>query len=210
MKTTISCLAGILAFIFLVMSCNKDSFDYEAAQKEQQRRDSIENERVKGLIQKQATDLSTFAEKHMSGATLVDTLGIWFVVDAPAQEDSYSYRPHPSGGILAPEVTVKYKGTLLDGTVFDQTETDKTATFSIAKTIKAWQFAFLPKEITYNGNKYPLVGLTSTGLKKGSKIRFVTSSPWAYDGQEIKDKAGKTTIPANSPLYFEIEVIDIK
>lgn len=210
MNKTLSYLAAVFAFVILITSCNKNDFDFEAAQKEQAKRDSIEKARIDDLIKKQAADLKLFADEKMAGATLIDSLGIWFIVDAVGQEDSYSYRPHPNGGIIAPEVTVKYKGTFLDGSVFDQTETDKTATFSLANTIRAWQFAFLPKEITYNGNKYPLMGLTNTGLKKGSKIRFVTSSPWAYDAQGSKDSSGKVVIPANTPLYFEIEVIDIK
>lgn len=210
MNKILSYSIAIFTAALFFTSCNKNSFDYEAAQKEKAKQDSIERARIDDLIQKQASSLEIFANEKMPGATRIDSLGIWFIVDAAGQEDSYTYRPHPSGGIVAPEVTVKYKGTTLDGSIFDQTEIDKTAKFSIANTIKAWQFAFLPKEITYNGNKYPLIGLTSTGLKKGSKIRFVASSPWGYDKQEVKDKEGKVTIPANSPLYFEIEVVDIK
>ena len=212
MKKTLLYITMAFSLIVSLVSCNnKNDFDFEAAQKEQQRRDSIENVRIKGLIEKQAAELKAFADEKLPGATLIDSLGIWFRVDAVGQEDSYTYRPHPSGGIVAPEVTVKYKGRLLNGTIFDQTdEKEPTRTFPLNRTIKAWQIAFLPKEIKYNGNKYSLLGLTNTGLKKNSKIKFVTSSPWAYDIQELKDKEGKVTIPANSPLYFEIEVIDIK
>lgn len=212
MKKTFSYLTLVLTILVSITACNnKNDFDFEAAQKEQQRLDSIENARVNSLIEKQAADLKSFATEKLPGATLIDSLGIWFRVDAEGQEDSYTYRPHPYGGIIAPEVKVAYKGTLLNGTPFDQTdEQEPSRTFSLARVIRAWQIAFFPKEIKYNGNVYSLLGLTKTGLKKGSKIKFVTSSPWAYDTQEVKDKEGKVTIPVNSPLYFEIEVIEIK
>ncbi|MGO3306332.1 MAG: FKBP-type peptidyl-prolyl cis-trans isomerase [Sphingobacterium sp.] len=48
-----------------------------------------------------------------------------------------------------------------------------------------------------------MAGLTTEGLRKGSVIKFVTPSPWAYDAKELEK------IPANSPLYFEMEVVDI-
>lgn len=206
------CVFAFLSTLFILASCSKnDDFDYEAAEKEKQRRDSIENVRVKGLIANQAASLKTFAEANMPGATLIDSLGIWFVVDAAGDENSYKYTINNYGEILAPTVTVKYKGTLLDGSIFDQTEEGKTADFSLASNlIAAWKIAFLPKSITLNGNTYPVIGLTNTGLKKGSKIRFVTSSPYAYDRSEVKDVSGAVKIPANSPLYFEIEVVNIK
>lgn len=201
-------LFSILSFLFLATvfftSCNKDDFDYEAAAKEQARQDSIERVRVDKLIQSQAASLKTFADNEMPGATLIDSLGIWFIIDNPGQEDSYTYSFNNNGQIIAPTVSVKYKGTLLNGTIFDQTETDKTATFNLGGLIKAWQIAFLPKSITFNGTTYPIIGLTNTGLKKGSKIRFATSSPFGYD------QKSSAKIPANSPLYFEIEVVDIK
>lgn len=210
MKKTIAYISIAFSFLFVIASCNKNDFDFEAELKEQQRRDSIERVRVKGIIENQAAGLKAFADEKIPGATLVDSLGIWFRVDAVGQVDSYTYTFNPNGGITAPEVTVKYKGTLLNGTVFDQTEEGKTVNFNLASTIQAWHIAFLPKTISYNGTVIPVTGLTTSGLKKGSKIQFITSSPWAYDTKEVKDKDGKVTIPANSPLYFEIEVVDIK
>ncbi len=205
-------LLTLVSALFILASCNKDDFDYAASQKEQQRLDSIENARVEGLIASQAPALKTFVDANMPGATLVDSLGIWFIVDAPGEENSYTYTINSFGQILAPTVEVKYKGTLLNGDVFDKTEEGKFAEFTLGgNLIRAWQIAFLPKSITLNGNTFPITGLTNTGLKKGSKIRFVTSSPYAYDRAEVKDpKTNAIKIPANSPLYFEIEVSEIK
>lgn len=211
MKNLFNFLVVALIATFAFTACNKsDDFDWDAAIKEQQRQDSIEKARVKGLIESQADALEEFANINMPGATHVDSLGIWYIVDQVGQEDSYTYRFNNSyGQIEAPDIVVKYKGTLLNGTVFDQTTTEKpTANFNLARTIPAWQIAFLPRSISLDGKDIPVVGLTIPGLKKGSKIRFVTSSPYAYDKQEIKE-GNVVKIPANSPLYFEIEVVNI-
>ena len=39
----------------------------------------------------------------------------------------------------ASTVEVKYKGSLVNGTIFDQTATDKTAIFPLSGLIKGWQ-----------------------------------------------------------------------
>ncbi|MDR2284972.1 MAG: FKBP-type peptidyl-prolyl cis-trans isomerase [Sphingobacterium sp.] len=198
-----------LSITFSIIACNnKNDFDFEAALKEQARRDSIEKVRIDDLIKKQASDLKIFANEKIPGATLVDSLGIWFIVDAPGDDASYDYKLHPSGrGILAPFVKVSYKGTLLDGTVFDEKDVEKAASFNLSNVIRAWKFALLPKEVRINAQTIPLNGLTAKGLKKGAKIRFVTSSPWGYDA--IGNSNGTVKIPADAPLYFEINVIDI-
>jgi FKBP-type peptidyl-prolyl cis-trans isomerase FkpA len=82
-------------------------------------------------------------------------------------------------------VEVKYKGTLVNGTIFDQTTTDKTATFPLNGLIRGWEIGI------------PL-------MKKGGKATFYLPSALGY---------GSTTtgpIPANSVLIFDIELINIK
>lgn len=208
MNKKLSYLIAVFTFALFISSCNKNGFDFEAAQKEQARRDSIEKARIDDLIKKQASDLKIFANEKMPGATLVDSLGIWFIVDASGDDTSYDYKLHSSGrGVLAPFIKVSYKGTLLDGTVFDEKDLEKAVSFNIGGLVKAWQFALLPKNVRINGDTIPLNGLTDKGLKKGAKIRFVTSSPWGYDTKG--SSAGTVKIPANAPLYFEINVIDI-
>ncbi|MNF13026.1 FKBP-type peptidyl-prolyl cis-trans isomerase [compost metagenome] len=49
-----------------------------------------------------------------------------------------------------------------------------------------------------------LGGLTEKGLQQGSKIHIMVPSRWAHGSLAM----GK--IPANSPLDFVIEVVDIK
>lgn len=80
-------------------------------------------------------------------------------------------------------VTVKYKGALKDGTIFDQSTTG--ATFSLNSVIKGWQ----------EGIPY---------FKKGGKGVLLIPSALGYG-----DKAtGK--IPANSVLIFDIDLVDVK
>jgi len=200
----------IFGIIILFTACNKT--DLAELEREQERQDSIEQARIKKVIAEQAPLLKAYVENPSNGWTtgrVLDTArGIWYEVLAQGQENSYTYKLNANGQIYAPKIEAKYKGQLLNGTIFDETSDEsankKTFIFSLAQNIiPAWKIAFLPQKISYNGKSYPVNGLTSTGLKKGSKIRFVTPSPWAYD-TKASDK-----IPANSPLVFEIEVVDI-
>lgn len=84
---------------------------------------------------------------------------------------------------LLSNVTVKYKGYLLDGMVFDETTGSTTATFPLANLIEAWQEGI------------PL-------LKKGGKGTFFSPSALAYGPN------GVSGIPGNSVLIFEIELVN--
>lgn len=79
---------------------------------------------------------------------------------------------------------VRYKGQLLNGFIFDQTK-EKPAVFPLKRLIKGWQ----------------------TGLpycRQGGKIRLLIPSPYAYTIRNLG------TIPPNSILVFDIEVVDIR
>lgn len=80
-------------------------------------------------------------------------------------------------------VTVKYKGYLTDGTVFDETTGNETATFPLSNLIEGWQIGI------------PL-------LKKGGKGTFLLPSAIGYGPY------GSGSIPPNTVLIFEIELID--
>jgi len=81
-------------------------------------------------------------------------------------------------------LVVNYKGSLLNGFVFDQTK-DKPATFPLKRLIRGWQYA-LP------------------GNAAGSKVRLLIPSRLAYGIRNLGD------IPPNSTLVFDIEVLEIK
>ena len=79
-------------------------------------------------------------------------------------------------------VTVKYKGYLLNGNVFDESG-DTPVTFPLANLILGWQEGI------------PL-------LQRGGKGKFFIPSALGYG------RSGSGSIPGNSPLIFEIELVD--
>jgi FKBP-type peptidyl-prolyl cis-trans isomerase len=82
----------------------------------------------------------------------------------------------------ADKVQVSYKGTLRDGTVFDESKED--ATFALGQVIKGWT----------EGMK--LVG-------KGGKITLWIPAELAYGPN------GQGKIPGNAALKFDVTIIDV-
>lgn len=80
-------------------------------------------------------------------------------------------------------VTVKYKGYLLDETVFDQSTAG--VSFGLAQVIQGWQIG-IPK------------------FKKGGKGKLLIPSSLGYGS------SGAGSIPGNAPLVFEIELVSFK
>lgn len=83
-------------------------------------------------------------------------------------------------------VTVYYKGSLIDGKVFDQTEPGKPATFPAGALIPGWVEAL---QMMHTGDKWRLV--IPAGLAYG------------------KDGAGEGLIPPNQTLVFELELLKV-
>ncbi|ANS86637.1 FKBP-type peptidyl-prolyl cis-trans isomerase [Vibrio scophthalmi] len=82
-------------------------------------------------------------------------------------------------------VEVHYKGTLIDGTQFDSSyDRNETATFPLNRVISGW---------TEGLQLMPV----------GSKFKFVLPPELAYGSQDTP------TIPANSTLVFEVELVNI-
>ncbi len=81
-------------------------------------------------------------------------------------------------------LVVNYKGTLLDGSIFDETK-EKPATFSLKRLIKGWQLGLL-------------------FCRQGGKIRLLIPSFLAYSIRNLG------IIPPNSILVFDVEVLEIK
>ncbi len=83
-------------------------------------------------------------------------------------------------------VTVHYKGTLLDGTLFDSSyERGEPATFPLNRVIKGWSEALQLMPV-------------------GSKWELFIPPDLAYG------KEGNRVIPPNSLLHFEVELLEIK
>lgn len=100
--------------------------------------------------------------------------GIHYILSQPGSSE------HP---VLSSTVTVKYKGTFLDGTVFDETMGSETASFPLTGVIEGWQEAI------------PLLGKTGKGT-------FWIPSGLCYG------PSGRGSIPPNAVLVFEVELID--
>jgi len=85
-------------------------------------------------------------------------------------------------------VTVKYKGTFVDGKVFDQTDDSRpTQDFPVDGVIPGWT-----------------EGLQLIG--KGGKIKLYIPAKLGYGDRD----AGGGAIPPGSTLVFETEIVDIK
>lgn len=102
--------------------------------------------------------------------------------------NNISYTAHPSGILyqiinpgsatkpnLCETISMTYTGTLLNGSKFDS----GTISYPLSELIVGWQIAV------------PLVG-------KGGHIKVVIPSSLAYGSQSVG------SIPANSPLFFDI------
>ena len=83
----------------------------------------------------------------------------------------------------ADQVSVHYRGTFIDGTVFDETTPDDPAKFGVGGVIPGWTEALQL-------------------MKVGSKYELAIPSDLAY-GQ------GRPGIPPNSVLLFEVELLGI-
>lgn len=87
---------------------------------------------------------------------------------------------HPD---LNSRVTVRYHGYFLDGSLFDETMGTNSVKFDLSTLISGWQIAI------------PM-------LQKGGKGTFILPSALAYGSDQVG------SIPPNSVLLFEIELVD--
>src|SRR5438477_12695973 len=86
----------------------------------------------------------------------------------------------------ADTVSCNYRGTLLDGTEFDSSyKRGQPASFPVAGVIKGWTEALQL-------------------MKVGAKYQLFVPANLAYGEQ------GRPGIPPNSPLIFEVELMDVK
>lgn len=100
------------------------------------------------------------------------------------------YKEIQAGEGQTPEVTgtvtVNYRGTLIDGTLFDSSyERGRPATFQVKKVIKGWKEALQL-------------------MKEGAKWEVYIPPELAYGKQSPRNR-----IPPNSALIFEVELISV-
>jgi FKBP-type peptidyl-prolyl cis-trans isomerase FkpA len=150
-----------LAFGFLLSACSKDKSCKNVAPSEE------------------ATVLEAFNSSHAIIATNHYT-GLYYQIITPGNSAKPTSRS---------VVYVKYKGTKLDGTVFDSQTNPGATGFNLSSLIEGWQ-----------------VGLPMIG--KGGRILLTVPSGMAYGCLGQASSVPEKNIPPNTPLYFEIDLVD--
>ncbi|MGN6453595.1 MAG: FKBP-type peptidyl-prolyl cis-trans isomerase [Steroidobacteraceae bacterium] len=117
------------------------------------------------------------AENGKKPGVVTTASGLQYVVLAPGNGES----PKASD-----EVTVNYRGTLLDGTEFDSSyKRGQPATFQVSRVIPGWTEALQL-------------------MKPGAKYQLFVPPQLAYDMQP------KSGLPPGSLLIFEVELLSVK
>lgn len=200
MNKTYSYIAAIFSFILLFSACsdNKDTFDPVA---------QLETE--KPVIE-------AYVKKNYPNAVQHQNTGIWYeVIESPTEVDyEYPLKDTLNQKWIWTQGVINYKGKLVsNGTVFDQTKDPSVGTelplyMSLTSgqgsVITAWLMAFYPKKYMNGTQELNLGMIFENGAQKGAKFRIITPSYYAYGNRS----AG--SIPANSPLEFEIEVLKLE
>lgn len=157
--------------------------------------------------------VEAYALEHLDYPQFHENTGIWYEIVEPGDSESYQYKATTgSSGSLTPvipQAVISYEGRLVSNNSVFEAKEDQEAIIA-QNVIAAWQAAFYPETIRYDDEGESLDeplefgGLTADGLKAGSVIRIVTPSYWAYQN------SSSGSIPANSPLYFQISVSEIE
>lgn len=116
------------------------------------------------------------------------------ITDAIKDCSGLYYRILEEGSGTAPavcsNVTIRYKGELVNGMVFDETKaTDEPRTFLLMELISGWKNA-LPR------------------IKPGGVIQLFIPPSLGYGSTLRRTPNGD--IPANSVLIFEIQLLDVR
>ena len=131
-----------------------------------------------GLVEKNHTAAASFLAENAKKSDVKTTAsGLQYKVVAPGSGASPT---------ATDEVVVNYKGTLLDGSVFDQTEGRGPATFGVGQVIPGWTEALML-------------------MKPGAKYQLFIPPKLAYD-----ERSPSPTIPPGSMLLFDVELVSIK
>ncbi len=161
-------IVAIVLFATLISSCNKSKDPY--ADYTPEREATLMKEWLDAMVQKQK-DIDTTAT------------GLFYIVDKEGTGDNVK---------TGDEVTVKYTGMFMDGTVFDAS----------AYQNEAGTMAYIHK-----GTDSRMIQGWKEGievLNKGARAVFLIPSAKGYG------PTGYLSIPPYSPLIFVIEVVDIK
>lgn len=137
-------------------------------------------ESMKKLFAKEGDTIKEYVTKNLPGADSLGGTGM-YVLRKTAGKGSY-----PQPGDM---VSVYYKGTLMDGTVFDQVQKGEdpfTFPVGVSRVIKGWDAAVMR-------------------MTQGESISVIIPSRLAYG-----ESGAGGVIPPNSPLVFDIELVKIE
>ncbi|WP_127959876.1 FKBP-type peptidyl-prolyl cis-trans isomerase [Serratia microhaemolytica] len=160
-------------------------------------KNKLTNEEIESALQSFETRVRTAAQAKMDlEAKENETKGAKYAENFAKEkgvkktESGLLYKVEKEGSGVAPQeadtITVNYKGSLIDGTVFDSSyERGEPLRFRMDSVIPGWT----------EGLKY---------IKKGGKIQLVIPPELAYG------KANVPGIPVNSTLVFDIELIEVE
>lgn len=194
MNKLIKLTLSLLTISLLVFSCTKDEKYFDSVEQFE-----LEKPIIKSYVQSNYPNM-VYAS---------DSTGMWYEILDNGIENTYTYKVvdtvnnygQSTKALRLPTLTVRYTGKLIsNGSTFDSNQSENGVTFNLSGLIYAWKLALIPNSV----GAYSFGGLTKKGLQKGAKIRFVTPSALAYGNNYTG------SIPPNSPLYFEIEILDIK
>lgn len=105
------------------------------------------------------------------------------------------------GAVLGNVVTVNYVGALPDGTVFDTSVAEvaqEAGLYNEQQTYQPFVFTLGSDEVISGWN------VAVTGMKKGEVSQVAIPASYAYGETGVPG-----VIPANSPILFQIQVLDI-
>ena len=139
----------------------------------------VQSIRAAALANNRAAAKDFLAQNGQQPSVTTTASGLQYKVLTPGDASAPAVAPND-------EVTVNYRGTLLDGTEFDSSYTRGTpATFRADGVIKGWQEA---------------LGL----MKPGAKWQLFIPPELAYDARQ------QPGIPGGSLLIFDVELLSVK
>ena len=172
----------------VMLSAVKDAFAKQSKLNDSDIEKTLQGFEVRVKASAQAKMEQDAKENEAKGVKYAET----FAKEKGAKktESGLLYKVEKEGTGEAPKdsdtVVVNYKGTLTDGTVFDNSyDRGEPLSFRLDGVIPGWT----------EGLKH---------IKKGGKIKLVIPPALAYG------KNGVPGIPANSTLVFDVELLDVK
>ncbi len=121
------------------------------------------------------TQIAAFAAANGLTNVQFSPEGVGYVIVKPGSQD------HPT---VSNEVTIHYKGYLVDGKVFDQTK-GQPVTFPLTRLVQAWQVAI------------PMIG-------RGGEVKILAPPATAY----ADSPPPGTGITPNTVLVFDVALVD--